>query len=73
MYDAAGRQRKATNADISLVSPMRPTNVWDTIPFIDSFPSEEFCKTIIMNIIRKWIMLNIHSILGWIGVDGGKW
>jgi len=40
MCDAAGRQRKATNADISLVSPIRPVGVWDTTPAIALSPSE---------------------------------
>jgi len=31
MCDAAGRQRKATNPEISLGSPIRPLGVCDTI------------------------------------------
>jgi hypothetical protein len=42
--DAAGRQRKATSADISLGSPIRPVGVSDTIPAIASPPSESSCN-----------------------------
>lgn len=31
MNDAAGRQRKATIADMSSGSPSRPAGAWDTI------------------------------------------
>jgi hypothetical protein len=45
MCEEAGRQRKATNADISLGSPIRPLGVWDTISLIAlSTPASNFYK-----------------------------
>jgi len=39
MYDAAGRQRKATSGDTSLVSPIRPQGILDvTLPSYSSAP-----------------------------------
>ena len=37
MYDAAGRQRKATSDDTSLVSPIRPKGILDVILASNSF------------------------------------
>jgi len=37
MYDAAGRQRKATSGDTSLVSPTRPENIVDVTKASISF------------------------------------
>ena len=43
MCEEAGRQRNATNDDISLGSPIRPLGVWETISWIAlSTPATSF-------------------------------
>jgi len=39
MYEAAGRQRKTTMADMFLGSPMRPAGIWDIIASKTSLPA----------------------------------
>jgi len=50
MYEATGRQRKTTMADMSLGSPMRPAGVWEIIASTIFFPSSiDSCIAIAMH------------------------
>lgn len=44
IYDAAGRQRKATSGDISLVSPTRPKGIVDVTIASHTFVPVFSCK-----------------------------
>ena len=68
MYEAAGRQRKATNADISSGSPTRRIGARDTISFTNLFTSGVSCNMRIyisdyeINAVETTEMGNIYEI-----------
>jgi len=71
MYEAAGRQRKATTVDTSLGSPRRPAGVWDIIASTILFPpSTDSCNNVrILVMVAK---LTTQTILLYLVGMSGK-
>ena len=80
MYEAAGRQRKATSADISLGSPRRPTGVWDTMALMalspssaDSYNKSSYNQHLWASLLNQSTLLQVYyassSNLTWIVIN----